>query len=283
MNAPLPAFQAFQMAFGRRCRDPRGAPRPAGVPARRMAVYEELLFNNITGFLDACFPVCRDLLGDTRWRRLNRAFYRDWRSPTPWFREIPREFLDFLATAQQPLPGWFRDLAHYEWAELAVDTVAVAIPPHDAAGDLMAGRPLVNPTLMSLAYDWPVQRIGAGYRPRKPTATHLLVFRDIRGDGESVRFAEINPVTARLLALVGEHGDTGDLACNRVAAELGHGSPAVIRHHGATLLAALWRQGAILGTRSCRHADNETAPVHSNQPELASASRRGNIRFTRAT
>jgi uncharacterized protein len=266
MNAPPPALQAFQMTFGRRCRDPRGAPRPAGVPARCMAVYEELLLNNVAGFLDACFPVCRGLLSDVRWRRLIRAFFRDWRSRTPWFREIPREFLNYLATTGQPLPAWFRDLAHYEWVELAVDTVAVAVPPHDPAGDLMAERPLVNPTLMSLAYDWPVQHIGAHYRPRKSRPTHLLVFRH---DTDEVRFAEINPVTARLLALVGEHGDTGDLACNRVAAELGHRSPAAIRHHGATLLAALRRQGAILGTRSCRHPENKTAPVDPNSRELA--------------
>ena len=45
-------FQDFQRAFGRHVRDPRLFPRPAGVPARRMAVYNELLFNNICGFLD---------------------------------------------------------------------------------------------------------------------------------------------------------------------------------------------------------------------------------------
>ena len=52
-------FQAFQQAFARHLRDPRHAPRPAGVPARRMAVYTELLFNNICSFVDTCFPVCR--------------------------------------------------------------------------------------------------------------------------------------------------------------------------------------------------------------------------------
>ena len=107
MNTP--AFQQFQRDFARRCRDPRAA-RPAGVPARRMAVYEELLFNNITGFLDACFPVCRQLVGEVTWRRLNRGFFRDWRSATPIFREIPQEFLTYLGGCTRPLPAWFRDL-----------------------------------------------------------------------------------------------------------------------------------------------------------------------------
>lgn len=245
MNAPLPAFQQFQMAFGRRCRDPRAA-RPAGVPARRMAVYEELLFNNVTGFLDACFPVCRQLIGDARWRHLNRAFFRDWRSHTPIFREIPHEFLRYLESARQPLPAWFRELTHYEWVELAVGTSALAWPAHDPSGDLMQGRPLVNPTLMNLAYDWPVQRIGPGWRPRKPAATHLLVFRN-RDD--EVRFVETNPITARLVALLGPAELTGSAAVERIAGEFDQKSAVAVRHHGAGILDHLRRQGAILGVR----------------------------------
>ena len=113
MNAP--DFQDLQRAFGRHIRDPRLSPRPAGVPARRMAVYNELLFNNICGFLDSCFPVCRATLGEKRWRRLNRSYFRDWPSHTPWFREIPREFVRYLNEAEikQALPAWFAELAHY--------------------------------------------------------------------------------------------------------------------------------------------------------------------------
>ena len=100
-TAPVADFQAFQAAFAARLRDPRAAPRPAGVPARRMRVYQEMLFNNICGFLDRCFPVARQLLGEPRWRRLQRRFYRDWPLHTPWFHEIPREFVGFLAAAER--------------------------------------------------------------------------------------------------------------------------------------------------------------------------------------
>jgi len=244
MNAPLPAFQEFQMAFGRRCRDPRRAPRPTGVPARRMAVYEELLFNNITGFLDTCFPVCHRLLGDARWRSLSRSFYRDWRSPTPWFREIPREFVRFLRATRQRLPAWFGDLAHYEWVELAVDTSDAKPEPCDPAGDLMAERPLLNPSLMNLAYDWPVHRIGDNYRPRKAKPTQLLVFRDA---ADVVRFAEINPATARLLDMIAGRQCTGSEACDRIGAESGCLSSEVVRHHAADILQHLRQLGAILG------------------------------------
>jgi uncharacterized protein len=246
MNAPLPAFQQFQMDFGRHCRDPRAA-RPAGVPVRNMAIYEELLFNNITGFLDACFPVCREMIGDTRWRRLNRAFFRDWRGATPIFREIPRDFLRFLELAKQPLPAWFRELAHYEWVELAVDTSAAVPPAHKALGDLMSGQPLLNPTLMNLAYLWPVHRIGPGQRPRKPVPTHLLVFRDTT---DVVRFTEFNAMTARLIDLIATHEDTGAATIERLALELPQTSAVAVRLHGAVILDDLRRQGAILGVRT---------------------------------
>lgn len=246
MNAPLPAFQQFQLALARRCRNPRAA-RPAGVPARRMAVYEELLFNNITGFLDACFPVCRKVIGDTRWRRLDRAFFRDWRSPTPLFREIPHEFLRFLAGCQQPLPAWFRELADYEWVELAVDTCAEVTPTHDRNGDLLDGRPLINPTLMNLSYEWPVHRIGPDWRPRKPYPTRLLVFRD---DRDMVRFAEVNAATARLLEVLSTGEYRGAEAIDRLARELDEKSAVATRHHGAAILNDLRRQGAILGAQA---------------------------------
>ena len=246
MNAPLPAFQQFQMAFGRHLRDPRRSARPQGVPARRAALYGELLFNNITGFLDSCFPVCRGTLGDSRWRRLNRAFFRDWRCQTPWFREIPREFVSYLQQdgLRQPLPAWFAALAHYEWAELAVDVMDLPMPVVDRAGDLLDGRPLLNPVLMNLAYAWPVQRIGPDYRPRRPVATNLLVFRD--GD-DVVRFSAINPVTARLVALLAAASLTGREACLRIAGELQHPAPEAIVTHGGGLLAELRTQGVILG------------------------------------
>ncbi len=242
-------FQHFQRTFARHIRDPRHAPRPEGVPARRMAVYQELLFNNVCGFLDSCFPVCRALLGETRWRRLNRAFYRDWPSHTPWFREIPREFVRYLSDSKtrQPLPRWFAELAHYEWSELAVDVMEAPIPAHDPAGDLLTLPVALNPALMNLAYAWPVHRIGPGYRPRKPQPGHLLVYRNAE---ETVQFTEINAVTARLLALLAAAPTTGERALRQIAGELQHPEPEQLIAHGAALLDDLRCQGVILGTCS---------------------------------
>lgn len=236
------AFQNFQHDFGRHLRDPRHVPRPTGVPARRAAIYGELLFNNLTGFLDACYPVTRSVLGEKRWRRLNRAFFREARCRTPWFREIPREFLDWLPADCGP--RWLKELAHYEWVELALDVMDADMPAYDARGDLLTGIPVLAPALMNLAYAWPVQRIGPDYRPRKPHQAHLLVYRDA---GDEVRFIALTPVSARLVDLLREGRLSGRDASREIAREIGHADPQAVIANGATLLTELHAAGAILG------------------------------------
>jgi hypothetical protein len=251
MNAPLP-FQAFQFALARHLRSPRNAGRPAGVVPRRAGIYRELVRNNLEGFLLACFPVTRTLLGPRRWQRLVSAFFRDARCHTPYFREIPREFLGWLLATDAPpiaLPPWMGELAHYEWAELAVDVMETAAPQdYAAAGDLLSDRPVLAPALMNLAYAWPVHRIGRDWRPRKPSATHLLVFRDAH---EAVQFIELNPLSAQLVVLLqaadGQLG--GRDACLQIANELQHPEPELLLVHGAQLLNQLRTAGAILGSR----------------------------------
>lgn len=239
-------FQNFQQAFARHLRDPRRAPRPPGVPARGMGVYQELVGNNLQGFIDSAFPVCRAILGEARWLRLGRRFRRDWPLRTPWFREIPREFMRFLADPPGlRLPRWLPELAHYEWVELAADIADAPIPPHDTAGDLRHGTVVLNPVLFNLTYAWPVHRIGPDWRPRRPAATHLLVHRDA---DDIVRFSETNPVTARLLALLAEVPHSGETAARQIAAELQHADPERLVDFAVELLADLRRQGIVLGT-----------------------------------
>lgn len=120
------------------------------------------------------------------------------------------------------------------------------MPDASPDGDLMAGRPVLNPTLMNLAYQWPVHRIGLDCRPRKPQPTCLLVFRD---DEDAVQFSASNPATSRLLALLQTGHLSGRAACLQLAAEMHHPVPEALIPHGQAILADLRRQGIISGTR----------------------------------
>ncbi|MFN0316529.1 MAG: DUF2063 domain-containing protein [Burkholderiales bacterium] len=246
----LPAFQRYQAAFTAHIRDPKRHPRPAGTSLRRMRVYNELLFNNVQGFLLACFPITRKILGARRWTKLARAFFATHKCSSPLFRQIPEEFVVFLQSRPVQEPVFLAHFAHYEWIELAVD-ISPEEPPWDcvqAGADLMQGYPVLTPSLRLLEYPFQVHRISPKFQPKAPDPelTRVIVFRD---QLDKVQFVVVNAVTARLLAFILENEATGEQACIRIAQELDHPNPAAVIAGGRGILEGLERQGAILGAK----------------------------------
>ncbi|MEP6606242.1 MAG: putative DNA-binding domain-containing protein, partial [Nitrosospira sp.] len=128
MPEPLPEFQRHQYAFTAHIRDPKVNHCPRGIDAQRMLIYRRLVYNNIESFLLSCFPVLRKVLGTRRWGRLVRAFLATHRSHSPFFRQIPDEFIQFLQGEGTPsgnFPAFALELAHYEWVELVLSTSIV--------------------------------------------------------------------------------------------------------------------------------------------------------------
>ena len=245
---PLPEFQRFQYAFTAHIRDPKSHPCPPGIEARRMNVYNALLYNNTEGFLLACFPVLRAILGKQKWTRLVRAFFSTHRSHTPYFRQIPDEFIQYLRAEWQcpeGYPEYVLELAHYEWIELVL-SVSNRVPDWEGievGGDFLEQRPVLNPVLASLFYHWPVHRI----RPRvriTPTDTYLLVFRDTE---DRIQFIEINAFTARLLNLLESKTLTGRAALQAVSTESRHPTSETVIQGGLATMQSLLVRGAILG------------------------------------
>lgn len=252
--AELSPLHAFQQALGLHLRDPRRAPRPEGLPARRVGIYNELVFSNLEGLLRPCFPVTRAVLG-TRWPRLVRQFCREGHCETPLFREVPGEFVQWLLATPDtdvPLPPWLRELVHHEWSELAVETA----PVDDGLGWASAGHCddhgrfddvlHVNPALMNLHYRWPVHRIGRAYRPRKPQDTFMLVYRDRE---ENVRFVQLNAVSSRLLQLASDGHLSARQASEAVAAELGQPGATDLIQHGLAQLKTWHAQDVLMEVR----------------------------------
>ncbi|MHB1246496.1 MAG: HvfC family RiPP maturation protein [Sulfuriferula sp.] len=249
----LPAFQRYQLAFTAHLRDPAAHPRPRTIEARRMAVYRELIYNNVENALLACFPVLHKVLGKRRWRKLVRGFFVLHRSRSPYFRQIPDEFIRFLQHERLPAaeyPPFIQELAHYEWIELVLSVSTQAANPGelDAYPDLLEKRPVLNPVLTLLDYAYPVHRIGPKYQPLETPAqiTWLLVFRD-RAD--RVRFIVLNPVSARLVSLLATGERSGRTALLQLAREIQHPEPENMLGFGLDILQNLHTEQAILGTR----------------------------------
>jgi hypothetical protein len=238
-----------QFALARHLRDPQAHPAPPGIEERRLAIYRDLFFNNIEGLLAGNFPVIRKTLGDDGWRNLVRAFYATHRSHTPLFPEIAREFIRYLESRDDDtLPPWLRELAHYEWVELALQIADDAVPAHVADGDLLAGEPVLSPFAWALAYQWPVHRIGPDFLPDAPPAepTLLLVRRDA---DYQVRFAAISLLVYRLVELLGEGGRSGADALRQLAREAGVDDVPAFVEQGAQMLARMRDEGTVLGIR----------------------------------
>ena len=220
-SEPPQSLADFQIRYGHYLRDPGRERLPHGIPERRSRVYEELLFNNLRGFIDKCFPVTASIVGADDWRMLARDFYRDWYCETPIFSRIPHEFVRFFQGEAQTrnLPSWLPELAHYEWVELEVELHVDEPALSNTAG---AGGLKKNPTLRLLAYDWPVHHISSEKIPENPRETYLGVYRD---RDYHVRFIELNAMTYALLQhMEGEEWDMRELLQD-FAAHIQHPNP----------------------------------------------------------
>lgn len=239
----LEPWQNFQAEFGKYLRDPAQEQLPSGVIPRRAKVYEDLLFNNICGFINTCFPVCKTLLKKDEWLDLSRSFFRDWRCHSPRFNDIPKEFLDYLVSDISPdlAYPWFIQLAHYEWVELAVDTF-------DESGlelSLSGGKQVisVNPSLHNLIYDWPVHQISPKFLPKERQQAFLLVYRTLEN---KVSFTEINAPTSALINLFEQGHANGEEALSELAVQMNVPFNAEFKAFGLDMINQLLAQGVLI-------------------------------------
>lgn len=248
---PPARLREQQFELTRHLRDPQHSPAPPGIEERRLAVYRELLFNNLAGLLAGSFPVIRRLLDDSAWRTLVRDFYREHRCRSPLFTRIAGEFTDYLAQAplhERDLPAFLPELAHYEWVELALQIDESTAPAPWTPGDdedLVDTGLALSPLAWPLAYRWPVHRIGPNHRPDTPpdTPTLLLVRREPDGN---VRFSELSPLAFRLLQLLeAGPGATGRTLLLALAVEAGSDDAATFVAHGVPLLRQMQTSGVL--------------------------------------
>ncbi len=246
-----PRFKRIQYDLAAHLRDPAHQPAPDDVEDRRVAIYRELLYNNIEGFIRQGFPVLRAITKDEPWHAMVRDFYARHSARSPYFKDVPKEFLSYLEDGRDNPsdPPFLLELAHYEWVELDLD-VRDQDPDWDTIdrdGDRMAGTPALSPLVWMLSYDYPVHKIGPDYIPPGPEAASLVVYRN-RND--EVGFLEVNPVTLRLLNLLQEGWrSSGRELMLQLADEMQHPNPEVVVAGGAQILQDLFERDIILGTQ----------------------------------
>ena len=251
-NNQQPDFISTQFEFTAHIRDPKNNQLPSGIEARRMKIYSELFYNNIESFISSGFPVLKELYGSENWHKMVRDFFITHRCQTPYFLEISQEFLAYLQNERKPQPedpAFLLELAHYEWVELAlmISEENISIKDINPNGDLLENHPVISPLAWSLAYQYPVHKIGPDFIPDSvpDSPSYLIVYRD-RND--KIEFMEVNPVTARLIQLLNENDQmSGRQALEQIAEELQSNNPDMIIEKGHEALQELQQQGILLG------------------------------------
>ena len=240
-------FTDTQYQFASHIRDPEHNPAPDNIEQRRMAIYRELFYNNIEGFVSNAFPVLREISSDETWHAMIRDFMVKHHCKTPLFHEIAREFLAYLDDERnlENDPPFIKELAHYEWVELALSVSDAEVKELDLGEiqDVLNTKFNTSPLAWPLMYNYAVHQIGPDFQPHEPNATpvFLMVYRS---NDDKVTFMELNPVSARLIDLLNE-GITGQEAATSIAKELQHPNPQVVID-GATALLSDWLQRGIL-------------------------------------
>lgn len=233
------AFQQTQAIFANHIRHPQQNPLPDGIEPRRMAIYNDLFYNNIENFASSTFPVLRSIISDERWHQIVRDFVHRHQSHTPYFLEISQEFLryfqdEFIPQSSDPI--FLQELAHYEWVELALDVSNETMPEVSTTPqNLLDAVAHVSPLAWRLSYQFPVHSIGADYQPTQAPAnpTFLIVYRN---RANKVHFMETNAATFRLLQLLEVEGTTLRDAITELANEMQHPQPEQLFTFAETLI-----------------------------------------------
>ncbi len=255
MPSKMSAFKKIQYQFTAHLRDPDRHSAPEDIEDRRMKIYRGLLFRNVQNFISSAFPVLRKLYSDENWHSMVRDFFASHRSASPYFRDISREFLDYLQNERTPRPEdpiFLNELAHYEWMEiyLANSDLEPDMTNVDPAGDLMQNVPVLSPLAVSFSYNFPVHKISPDFQPKQASAqpVFLMIYRDLQ---DKTGFMELNSLTATLIEqLKNNRLESGKQILERIAETLRHPNPDTVFRNGEQVLEQLRTKDILLGTRT---------------------------------
>jgi uncharacterized protein len=157
-----------------------------------MAVYRDLIYNNIENFLAGAFPVAKRCSSDNDLASAGAGLLHRHGSESPYFLEISQEFLTFLAGHDDPaLPGFCWSCvitSGWSWR------LAVAEDEFPEDGIDPAGEPGAGARSLAADLEARLPLPGAPHRARLPAGapaarpTELVVYRR-RND--RVRFMEV--------------------------------------------------------------------------------------------
>ena len=187
----------------------------------------------------------------TKWFEI---FFAHHQSESPYFKDISKEFLDYIQNEREPRPedpAFIQELAHYEWLEIYLTFIDIEpdLTNVDTAGDLLNGIPVLSPLVQVHSYSFPVHKLKPGFKPtqadEKPN--FLMVHRDKQ---DKVSFLELNPITAMLINMISEtNTKTGQELLDDIVDQTNPPNPETVYTGGIQTLKLLRTKEIVLGIR----------------------------------
>ncbi|MCS4533219.1 HvfC family RiPP maturation protein [Neisseria montereyensis] len=191
----------FQAMLADHVRDP-SKPSPEGIEPERLAVYTRLVRNNLRSFLDLCFSDSSELADRELWQHLQNRFLIEARPESPFFNDIPAQFLNYARSreSEEKLPDGILAMMDFETALLHAE---IAIQPiSDGLWDsntTLSWQPAAKLT----HYDY--NFVDSNLTAIEPTPSTILTWRN--RDNE-VYYRAVSGTDVFLLEHFSQHKDT---------------------------------------------------------------------------
>ena len=164
-----------------------------------MQVYVENFFRTIRDFLGNTLKRTSQSMSVHEWEAMVRDFIHRHQSQSPFFLDLPTEFLEYLL-AQRPaaeVPPFLRELCHYECVELEIKYHAAKVDAVRAPFDTGTALQL-SPLARPLSYEWNVHEIHKDHLPTQlPSERTWFIL--VRNRRDKVQHIQSSMGTHRLL------------------------------------------------------------------------------------
>lgn len=202
MNQIQKSFQHTQQQFCNWIRHPH-SDLASVYDHERMQVYRDLVFNNISSFINLVYPITRRLLLECQWQALLQDFVANSKCQSPCSNEIALEFREYYSHQAHPMFSqypWLAELLQFEWLELYLDTLVidqpVCVEPYQWQ---------LKQAVWVLVYQYPVYEWTLNTQPNDIQLAPgvIMVWRD---EIDQIRLERLSPLFGLLIEHLVEHG-----------------------------------------------------------------------------
>lgn len=212
MLLPENTSAQHQAALAQYIRHPETATPPQGIERKRLAVYAELVRTNLASFLNRCFSATKTFVDDATWQDLQAVFLQQGEPQSPYFRDIPGQFLHFLQS-QKRLPETFLTMMDFEHHQLLAE-----IAPLQKIANGWHESSLLRPAKSAFLLHYPIDFISSDWAKIEDCPVQIVLWRDGNDD---VCHRLVDGIEYALLAHFFAQSDSFSHLLTALSAEMG--------------------------------------------------------------